>query len=101
MLAAHACDTRFNMNTPSADALQLAIKLSGHEGTQCKYGARICEGCIADARIIDDALQLPQRNAALMLAQGMCDEDARVTNLTDSKALIDQLRDALARITTK
>lgn len=46
------------MNTPSADALRLAVKLSGHEGTQCKYGARICEGCIADAQTIERELKL-------------------------------------------
>ena len=83
------------MNTtrqPSADALRLAVLLSGHEGTQCKYGARVCEGCIADARIIDRELKLPQRNAALLLAQAICDgRDRR----EDILGLVDLLREAL------
>ena len=46
-----------DVDTPSARALRLAVKLSGHEGTRCKYGALICAGCIANARIIDRELR--------------------------------------------
>lgn len=94
--------------TPSAEALALAVKLSGHEGTQCKYGARICEGCIADARTIDRELQLPARNAALLCAQSVCDTEEKyvdgckafqfIDNITPA---IEELRGALARISSK
>lgn len=85
---------------PSAEALALAVKLSGHEGTQCKYGARICEGCIADARIIDDSLQLPARNATLLCAQGVLDAYERYDDKMDcwDESTLNELRDALARI---
>ena len=92
------------MNTPSAEALALAVKLSGHDGTQCKYGARICEGCIADARTIDRELALPAKNAALLLAQALIDEadsyaeDKKRHAYLISLQIIDELREALSRI---
>lgn len=85
------------MNTSSQEALKLAVKLSGHDGTQCKYGARICEGCVADARIIDETLQLPARNTALLLAQGAV-ETYQSANWYVEPTIMEQLREALSRI---
>ena len=112
------------MNTPSADALKLAVKMSGHAGCESAHYLRtappsyppkrgeyfrICEGCIADAELIDRELALPQRNAALRCAQGVVDDASEFGQPPQRKErpyivsfdVIEQLRDALAAIRTK
>lgn len=96
----HGC--AFNMTQPkqpSAEALALAVRLSGHTHCQCTTP---CEGCIADAQTIDRELALPQRNAALLLAQQVCDADTYEGDIGSAfanfKDLVYQLRDALAAI---
>lgn len=98
---------------PSAEAIALAVKLSGH--TQCERALTHpaneaqdvdfpCGGCLGDARTIDEALQLPARNAALLLAQGLTDA-AQDTDVPIGEIeiwdMIGQLRDALALIKAK
>lgn len=98
------------MNTPSAEALALAVRLSGHGS--CAYvlnpthglnpGQGVCDGCLGDAATIDRELALPQRNAALLLAQQVCDADTYEGDIGSAfanfKDLVYQLRDALAAI---
>lgn len=91
--------------TPSAEALSLAVKLSGHTVCIARHvrgqtgpSEPPCNLCLGDAATIDRELQLPQRNAALLLAQTVCDEEARNDHLQDVTGAIDQLRDALNRI---
>ena len=100
------------MNTPqpSAEAIALAVKLSGH--TSCAHALQgqlkddqgsampPCDGCLGDAQTIDAELDLPARNAALLLAQTVADEAENDINLPicDTKSAIDELREALARI---
>ena len=59
------------MNTtrqPSADALRLAVLLSGH--THCQSAVafpdnpyrKVCDGCLGDAATIDRELKLKERN---------------------------------------
>lgn len=94
------------MNTPqpTAEALRLAVLLSGHTHCQHELGRAmpVCDGCAGDARIIDCELQLPQRNAALLLLQGLIDEWQRRGDDNDpshwTDGYIDDLREALARI---
>lgn len=57
------------MNTPSAEALALAVLLSGH--THCQLAVAgmegisvaVCEGCLGDAATIEKELKLKERNA--------------------------------------
>ena len=84
------------MNEPSAEAIALAVSLSGH--TICRKHP--CELCRGDAEHIDRELCLPQRNAALLLAQGVVDS-VREDGIEDNNDMLDQLaqlRDALALI---
>jgi hypothetical protein len=60
-----------------------------------------CPTCFATAAIIDDELQLPQRNAALLLAQGVSDAYENWDGSVDRGGLddsIENLREALTRI---
>jgi hypothetical protein len=59
----------------------------------------VCDGCHADARTIDRELQLPQRNAALMVAQGVVDAERSIN--AELETTVAQLREALAAIKVK
>ncbi len=90
---------------PSAEAIALAVKLSGH--THCFAALRhvpiggqdwrVCNGCLGDAATIDRELQLPARNAALLLAQSAVDTYESASWYAD-KTSMELLRDALAAI---
>lgn len=92
---------------PSAEALSLAVKLSCH--THCQlasqgkfddwggYPVTPCDGCLGDARTIDEHLQLPQRNAALLLAQGAVETYQSASYYVEGN-IMEQLREALGRI---
>lgn len=91
------------MTTPTADAIRLAVKLSGHTACErwwiAEYDSSgVCAGCLGDAATIDRELLLPQKHAALLLAQGVVDAEFRDT-LTLIGA-IDELREALNQIKT-
>jgi hypothetical protein len=93
------------MNTPSADAIRLAVNLSGHNSCEVllrRCGRTPCEACLADAATIDRELLLPEKHAALLLAQGVIDaRDSHDPNwYANTEQAIDQLRDALAKIKT-
>jgi hypothetical protein len=94
------------MNTPSAEAIALAVQLSGH--THCQQRriiqrddpcgpTGVCDGCLGDARTIDEYLRLPQRNVVLMAAQGVVDTNDKGQS-RDLPYALDTLRDALAAI---
>lgn len=103
-------------SSPSAEALKLAVLLSGHQHCHrivhmaATPSHEVCDGCLGDARTIDDALQLPARTAALLCAQGVVDawdrQCGRVFESMGSEnpraqsidVAIDELRDALANI---
>ena len=97
------------MNTPSAEALSLAVKLSGH--THCQRtltdldSLRLplrttpCDGCLSDAAMIDRELQLPQRNVALLLAQAAVETYESSNGYADGN-IMEQLRESLAAIKT-
>ena len=101
-------------NTPSAEAIALAVKLSGHTHCQkavtfpkmsANVNRTVCDGCLGDAAAIDHELQLPQRNAALLCAQGVVDAEYADSATAAFKKMnvntaIDQLREALAAIKT-
>jgi len=90
------------MTTPTADAIALAVKLSGHTHCQLECGRpslAVCEACLGDAATIDRELQLPQRNAALLLAQGVVDAYER-GGIGIVHVPISELRDALNDIKT-
>ena len=97
---------------PSAEALSLAVKLSGHTFCQTMWNKRehggtagVCDGCLGDAATIDRELKLPERNAALLLAQEVCDLASDVDKhsspilyecgLVSLSGNIDALREAL------
>lgn len=93
--------------TPSAEALSLAVKLSGHTVCIARHvrgqtgpSEPPCNLCLGDATTIDRELQLPQRNAALLLAEAVCEVDAESNNTVPLVVAdtIDQLRDALQQI---
>lgn len=96
---------------PSADAIRVAVLLSGHTHCQKAWvtdcdSSNVCDGCVGDAQVIDRELALPERNAALLLAQGTADCAKRIDRETACglDALleqIDELREALGRITQK
>lgn len=104
----------------SAEAIALAVKLSGHTHCQSAHYLRtappsyppkpgkyfeICDGCLGDAATIDRELKLPERNAALLLAQEVCDLASDVDKhsspilyecgLVSLSGNIDALREAL------
>lgn len=91
---------------PSAEALALAVKLSCHAHCNLMWNKRehrgtagICDCCLDDAATIDCDLQLPQRNAALLLARALVEEYDNGTTNWDMTPL-DALREALAAIKT-
>ena len=118
------------MTTPTADAIALAVKLSGH--TQCeralKHGAyrsevatamlqdedyealanevskpnRVCAGCLGDAATIDRELLLPQKHTALFAAQAVIDASLTLngTRLIDVFEAIRELSQSLKAIKT-
>ena len=71
------------MNPPSQEALKLAKLLQPVWGVE------------ETASVIDRELQLPARNAALLLAQQVCDARQRRANTLGP---VNELRDALAKI---
>ena len=94
---------------PSAEAVALAVRLSGHTRCQRLFGLRLntvhvqpCNGCLGDAATIDRELRLPERNAALLLAQGVIDISEQLRKgagfYGEYDSQIDLLRDALAQI---
>lgn len=93
---------------PSADALNLArvIWPTGRPNvsycwpTQEQNDASRLEDWTWLANVIDRELQLPQRNAALLLAQGVADVAKHATEPSLQDAIAD-LRDALAAIKTR
>lgn len=86
------------MTTPTADAIALAVKLSGHTpcGSSLRAGGYVCEGCLGDAATIDRELLLPQKHVALMAAQAVAD----LCSGEDYYAVVEELREALSRIKT-
>lgn len=72
------------MSAPSQEAFQVAQRIA----SMLPHWPSIEE----IAQTIDRELQLPQRNAALLLAQSVCDLDPWA---------LDELRDALAVIKTQ
>ncbi len=92
------------MTTPTADAIRLAVKLSGHTGCclALQRNESACDGCLADAATIDRELLLPEKNAALFLAQGAVDasKPMRFGNANVPQSAIDELREALAKLKT-
>ncbi len=95
------------MTSPTADAIRLAVKLSGH--TQCQriwhnYESESpCDGCMGDAATIDRELLLPEKHAALFAAQAVCDSeevDIHMPQVCDTVSAISELRAELAKIKT-
>jgi hypothetical protein len=94
------------MTTPSADAIRLSVKLSGH--TQCQriwhnYESESpCECCLADAATIDRQLLLPEKHAVLFAAQEVVDiwHGPNQPDSTELYAALDELAEALAKIKT-
>ena len=94
-----------NEQPPSEDALKLAAKLNGHEThvhSQCAPG-KYCQCCKREALIIDAELQLPQRNAALLCAQGVSDwyERGNADDIEARMEVFGALGQALANIKSK
>lgn len=87
---------------PSAEAVALAVKLSDHPlcPMYLKCGQTPCHVCIGIAATIDRELQLPQKNAALLLAQTLVYAFGHEPNDIDAQ-IVDHIRDALAAIKTK
>ena len=102
------------MTTPTADAIRLAVKLSGHTSCELAFrkGSRalapeipeldICDGCLGDAATIDRELLLPQKHCALMAAQAVVDarNGHSAAWYENTMTAIDELGDALAQIKT-
>lgn len=90
------------MDNPTDSALKLAVKLSGHTGCGVRLLTRLqpCDGCVADARTIDKELLLPEKHAALLLAQALIDSEDRegCDPSTFAPDLVDQLRTALDKL---
>jgi len=96
------------MTTPTADAIRLAVKLSGHShcqhvvalhytpGALRDLGDIPCPGCLGDAATIDRELLLPEKHRALMAAQAVAD----LCSGEDYYAVVEELREALSRIKT-
>jgi hypothetical protein len=93
-------------NTPTADAIRLAVKLSGH--MTCQKAAElwtpqmrmfVCELCLGDAATIDRELLLPEKHAALLLAQGVVDEYGKRYPVFGHA--FDELRESLKAIKTQ
>lgn len=81
------------MSKPSKEALRLAGILNDHQ-LVCP-----CAECIDAALTIDKELLLPEKHAALLLAQAVVDELDRWTTSTDGiVSAINDLREALSRI---
>lgn len=90
-----------NTEQPSQEAMRAVLIVAHAADDAVSAGARrlLFDEFIAEcALLIDRELQLPARNAALLLAQTVCDEEARNDHLQDVTGAIDQLRDALNRI---
>lgn len=87
-------------NPPTDAALKLATQLAGHISCQNyasgKWQGEVCAGCLGDASTIDTELRLPEKHAALLLAQGVCDGAER--NGRRTPLVVEELRTALAQI---
>jgi len=84
-----------NEQPPSQDALKLAKVIQRRFHRTVMHGVRL-------AATIDDELQLPQRNAALLCAQGVADLAAKED--FDTEDLLDEIahmREALCLIKSK
>ena len=95
------------MTTPTADAIRLAVKLSGH--THCQrallaepHPTSVCAGCLGDAATIDRELLLPQKHTALFAAQAVIDASLTLngTRLIDVFEAIRELSQSLKAIKT-
>jgi len=112
----HGCafDT-MNTQAPTADAIRLAVKLSGHGACEQCFSdyppgyieGLPCAGCLGDAATIDRELLLPEKHVALMAAQAVVDANSKSGPYAKPSAVvadlagpIDELREALSRIKT-
>ncbi len=81
----------------SAEALRLSQIIHAH----WDHEPESCVMCLDTAKTIDTELQLHERNAALLLAQQVCDIeeiDPHMAMICDTASAISELREALTTI---